>query len=436
MPLETLLWTRKHFVPEFNAWIELWPDHRNAARIRYSKQHLVWEEMLMFLTGVGSRNAMVTESETEGMARTLQALSGGSEECAAHPDTPYVFLQDLPPKYLIELQAKIIKRLIRMRCLERFRFGAEWLVAIDATWLRTYKRRHCKHCLTQELADGTTRYMHAVLEAKLVLANGMVFSLASVPIQNAGKKINKQDCELKAFHRLTKKLKTLYPRLPMCLLMDSLYCCEPVMETCRKRSWSYITVFKEGKIPTLWSKAVKQASKGQSETITQSDGTIQNFTWASNLKYGSEVTHAIFCSETKPDGTTTQWAWISDHRPDKHWAPIIANKGGRLRWKIENEGFNAQKNGEIGLKHDYGSKKNAWYNDYLIVQIVHVLVQLIQFGDLTKKLSKGAFETFGQAFRTLRCFVARLRESVQRDHLAEGLLTDQLPTIQIRLNSS
>ena len=29
----------------------------------------------------------------------------------------------------------------------------------------------------------------------------------------------------------------------------------------------------------------------------------------------------------------------------------ISNHGGRLRWKIENEGFNVQKNGGFGLEH-------------------------------------------------------------------------------------
>ncbi|RLC74380.1 MAG: hypothetical protein DRJ03_17950 [Chloroflexi bacterium] len=31
----------------------------------------------------------------------------------------------------------------------------------------------------------------------------------------------------------------------------------------------------------------------------------------------------------------------------------LANEGGRLRWKIENEGFNVQKNGGYGLEHAY-----------------------------------------------------------------------------------
>jgi hypothetical protein len=33
----------------------------------------------------------------------------------------------------------------------------------------------------------------------------------------------------------------------------------------------------------------------------------------------------------------------------------LAGDGGRDRWKIENEGFNAQKNGGYGLEHGYSN---------------------------------------------------------------------------------
>jgi hypothetical protein len=40
---------------------------------------------------------------------------------------------------------------------------------------------------------------------------------------------SKQDCELKAFHRLAKRLNTAFPRLPITLLLDGLYANGPVM---------------------------------------------------------------------------------------------------------------------------------------------------------------------------------------------------------------
>ena len=47
----------------------------------------------------------------------------------------------------------------------------------------------------------------------------------------------KQDCELKAFYRLAASLKEHYPRLPICLLLDGLYCNQNVLSICEKNQW-------------------------------------------------------------------------------------------------------------------------------------------------------------------------------------------------------
>lgn len=426
----------RHFFPEFNRWLGDLHDRRDRQRITYSVQHLVWEETLMFLCGLKSRHAMVSESQSPGFLAALLDLCGTDEEAAAHPDSPYTFLSALHPANLVQFQAKLVRRLMRMRALQQFRFGKEWLVAVDATWLRTYPKVHCKHCLHMTLPDGTQRWMHAVLEAKLLLSNGMAISLGSVSIQNNGKPATKQDCELKALTRLATKLKKLYPRLPICLTADSLYACEPVMKICEQMSWSYIAVFKQGRLPALWERAEAKARKGPQRTETLQDGTVQTFRWATNLQHEHHTTHALFCEELKPSGQAHSWAWISDHRPDQNTAAHIANRGGRPRWKIENEGFNEQKNGEFELKHDYGSKGYCWYNDYLIVQVAHLLIQLVEHGDLIKKLSRGVYRTFREAFRTLKSFVARLRESVQRDRVSTPIKGPNPMHLQIRLDSS
>lgn len=436
MPLDLIAGTRKHYFPELNRWFADMRDRRNPHRVIYSVPHLLWEEMLMLLTGGRSRLAMVSDSDSDGFLAALLDLCGTHEQAAAHPDTAYAYLRTLHPANLIGVQACCVRRLLRMRALEHFRFGREWLVAIDAVWLRTYTRRHCKHCLHMTLPDGTQRWMHAVLEAKLILSNGMVISLASVSIENRDAGATKQDCEQKAIPRLARRLKQLYPRLPICLTGDSLYACAPFMKLCEEMNWSYIAVLKEGRTPALWRRAVTASRKTSQYTQTLPNGTVQTFRWATNLEHEAHTTHAVFCDETEPDGEQHHWAWVTDHRPDQHSAPFIANKGGRARWKIENQGFNTQKNGEFEMKHDYGSKGYAWYNTYLVAQIAHLLIQLVMYGDLIKKLSAGAYRAFSDAFRTLRSFVARLRESVQRDRVSDLVNGPDPVYIQIRLDTT
>ena len=49
---------------------------------------------------------------------------------------------------------------------------------------------------------------------------------------------------------------------------------------------------------------------------------------------------------------------------------------GRGRWKIENEGFNNQKNGLYRIEHLNSRNSNAMKNHYLLTQISDILMQL------------------------------------------------------------
>ncbi|MCM3056554.1 transposase, partial [Caldibacillus thermoamylovorans] len=131
----------------------------------------------------------------------------------------------------------MIKKLFKKRCFESYRInGKYWGIAIDGTGIFTFDKKHCEHCLKREhkYIDKETGeekiktiYMHHVLEAKLIVGN-MVLSVASEFIENESENVKKQDCELKAFYRLTARLKDTFKKLPICLIADSLYACENV----------------------------------------------------------------------------------------------------------------------------------------------------------------------------------------------------------------
>lgn len=397
-----------------NAWIDSLRDPRRADMCTYTLRHLLWSGLLMLIAGAGSRLQHISDTIEAGFIEALLGLSGTGEGTAAHPGTINHLATHMAPSELGKLEVCMARRLLRMRCLERYRFGNEWLVAIDGVEIRKYSKRHCPKCMHRKLSNGKTQYFHSILEAKLILGNGMVVSLCGVPIQNATPGYKKQDCELKAFERLADMLKEFFPKLRMCLLMDSMFACEPVFRRCREMKWSHITVFKEGRTPALWKRALEKCERNPEnrKTVTRRDGTVQRFAWATGLKHGKETVHAVRCTETDPEGKTTQWAWVSDHRPDKYNVDILANKGGRLRWKIENEGFNVQKNGAIRLKHDYGSQGNAWHNYYLLAQIAHLLVQLCWLGDAVRAVSNGTHAAMAEAFTTIRNFTERLRQAL------------------------
>ena len=69
---------------------------------------------------------------------------------------------------------------------------------------------------------------------------------------------------------------------------------------------------------------------------------------------------------------------------------VKVSQGGRLRWKIENEGFNTQKNTGYNLKHKYSRKSyRAAKNYYQCLQIGNDINQLVELSYHFKELLKG-----------------------------------------------
>ena len=70
---------------------------------------------------------------------------------------------------------------------------------------------------------------------------------------------------------------------------------------------------------------------------------------------------------------------VSDNNIDK----IVAM--GRRRWKIENEGFNEQKNGTFCISHLCSKNENALKIHYYFIQIAHIIRQLLEYGSILVK---------------------------------------------------
>ena len=75
-------------------------------------------------------------------------------------------------------------------------------------------------------------------------------------------------------------------------------------------------------------------------------------------------------------------------------------KLGRKRWKIENEGFNMQKNGTFDIGHLYSKNSTAIKIHYLLIQIAHLLRQLMEKGLKVVKDLKLKIKEISQLIKT------------------------------------
>jgi hypothetical protein len=444
--------TLRHFFPEFNTWLEELPDPRDQERIIYDKRFLFGYGLALFLCRLGSRRQLdfqFREADLEVLANLNRLFGTQQTSCPCQQTMDDYFARlGLPPLQI--LRRHLIQRLVRHHVLDAARLLGKFIVLIDATGYLTFRHRHCKHCLTQQHGE-TTVYMHQVLEAKLLGPAGMVLSLGSEFIDNrdadespanATAEQRKQDCELKALRRLAKRLREDFPRLPICISDDSLHGCGEGLQIAKDYRLSFLYVFKEGRTPALWRdfQGLLQACPEQKVEVETPKKVRQVYRWVNDLDYTDSKDrqwklNALQCSETHADGKQSQWAWLTCLPLAAANVSEVASGGGRVRWCIENQGFNVQKNSGLNLEHAYSEGEHFGVY-YLLLQLAHLLLQLLEKGSLLRQLAQQqgkntAVELFGGL-----CYMAqRLLESLRYLRWPQECF-GSAGDIQIRFDSS
>lgn len=404
----------------------------------YEIAHLLMLGVLMYMTHSGSRAQFNQERKGLNFVDNMNHLLGTDLDECASMDAVFYLLKKMEPSELEGLIREMVSALLKNRVLEKFRFDGEYLIAVDATEIYRSKIPHCEHCLVQKHKNGEIDYFHTVLEAKLVTPDGMTFTLESLFVENGSSDYSKQDCELAAFYRLSERLKAHFPRLRICLLMDSLYANEKVLEICGRNGWSYFVTLKEGSIPTLYKRAMESINSHPENSLSLLDhqGKTQHYQWACNLQHKSQTTHFITAliptierktkRKSQPNKKEyTRFVYLTDIRPSEETIATYINSGGRQRAKIE-DSFNIQKNCGLNLEHNYGAQGNAYKNSYYLLQIAHILLQLITHSDLVSKVinkthSKShslkkktiRFKTVLMIYKSVKNYARRLCESLR-----------------------
>lgn len=374
----------------------------------------------LFLLKEGSRNQLNNDRSEGYFSSHYNQITG---KRLPHMDTVNNVLCALPCEKLDQIRMDLMSRLFEQKWLRDCRLlGKYYLVAVDATGVVSFDRRHCEHCLTKQTKNGKISYFHYVLEAKLVTEEGYAFSLASEWIENPSGAFNKQDCERKAFVRLAAKLKKQYPRLPICILADGLYPYENAFKTCEDNGWKFIFVLQDNSLKTVQEELVltRRSAPAAAFCTSKNGWWIEDeYRYQTDIDYHGKYTlNWIQCIETRtkkkeskthippPPKETSRFEYVTNLIPDRNNVRAICG-GGRLRWKIENEGFNAQKNNGYELEHKFCRKSyTGLQNYYSLMQIAHAINQLIEKGKLISAILKlRPKETLMNLWRKLKAYL-------------------------------
>jgi hypothetical protein len=366
--------TIKHYFPHIattiNSQVNDLRDDRGKV---YSMHEAILSVVMMFLLKEGSRNNYNQDRADTNFSRNIRRLL---KIKLMHGDSFNDVLVDVKENDLQRLKAFMVKVLISHKVFYPYRHNGKYIVAIDGSGTHSFEEDYSGKCLSKTSTNGVTSYSQAVLEAKLVAGNGFCISLASTWLENNMEgKHDKQDCERSAFKRLATTIKELYPRLPITIVGDALYANAPVIDICKAYLWDYLIVLKKGVLKDL-----------NEEIGLRPDKKIYK-SKAGRLTYLNHLelkTHQL--SWLKWEEPCNCFSWITNMEIKDADMGIKLQYIGRLRWKIENEGFNTQKNLGYNLEHKYNRIDfNATRNYYQCMQIAHLIEQLAL---LTKQIKE------------------------------------------------
>jgi hypothetical protein len=403
--------------------------------VTYHLRFLFWWGLLLFLCKLGSRRQLdfqFRDLELQVLAN-VNRLSDCQQESLPVNKTLSHCLGHVGSAPVGRLRTRCVRRLIRNKVLDDARLFGRLVFAVDGTGFLVFKQRHCPHCLVHR-NGSSVYYLHPLVEAKLVDPCGLAISIGTEFIENPMQipapeppdlatlteyeKV-KQDCELKAFARLAPRLKADFPQTPLCASGDSLYACGPVLTICEQNRWSYVLTFKPGRTPSLWQdfQGLLKLCPDNRLHCRLADGTRQHFRWVNDLNYEDDnarrhTVNALWCEETSGQEKHT-FAWITDFPLRQNTVCAVAAQGGRVRQKIENQGFNIQKNSGLNLEHAYSTEPDVLKAFYYLLQIAHLFLQMFEMGSLLQHLAKRYASSPRQLFGSLKNLSQRLLECLR-----------------------
>jgi hypothetical protein len=264
---------------------------------------------------------------------------------------------------------------------------------------------HCENCCEKHHKDGRVTYYHQMLGAVVVHPDQQeVFPLCPEPISKSDGS-TKNDCEQNAMKRLLVDFQKEHPHLEVIFTEDALSAKGPYLRRIKEIGAHFIVNVNPTGNPSLfeWLKGIKLEEK----TVKTKEGTIQlkfyNGVPLNDSSHDLQV-NFIDCIVTDKKGKVTHFSWVTDISVTKDNVQELA-RGGRSRWKIENETFNTLKNQGYQFEHNFGHGCKHLSHVFGMLMFLAFLVDQVQqrccglFQAALKKMKRKLY--FWNKLRTL-----------------------------------
>ena len=356
-------------------------------------------------------------------------------------------LDGVDPAEIRPAFSDVFRCLQRGKVLESFVYWDDcYLLSLDGTQYFSSAEIHCSSC--QEKRHSHTdriTYTHSAVGAVIVHPDHReVIPLCPEPIIRQDGE-TKNDCERNAIRRYLEDFRKVHPHLKCIVIEDGLSSNGPHIRDLLEYGMHFILGAKPGDHPFLFEKVTQAFSEGRAltlETFDPETGEKKSYTALAgvplNESHPDLLVNFVSCTVEK-NGEETMFSWVTDLpvTPKTKMLPLI-ERGGRCRWKVENETFNTLKNQGYHFEHNYGHGNQHLSTVLMMIMMLAFLVDQVQ--QIACPLFRAALDKmesrkrlwekmralfFEFAFKTM----AELFEAIVRGHA-------RLPPVLMPINSS
>ncbi len=316
-------------------------------------------------------------------------------------------LDPLDPETLRPAFRGVHRHLQRHKALEAYSFlDGYYLVSIDGTGQFASTAISCPECCSKT-TRGQSCYYHQLLAAVIVhpdLPTVLPLMPEAITRQDGA---SKNDCERNAAKRLLTGLRRDYPKLKLIVVEDSLASNGPHIELLESLGMRYILGVKPGDHEALFDQVQARLFSGEYHEWEHTDehGVEQGYRWVNGLTLNHShpdlKVNFLEYWEIR-DGQERIWSWVTNIPLSRATVEAVM-RGGRARWKVENETFNTLKNQGYQLEHNYGHGQQHLATNFAYLMMLAFLV------DQAQELSCRLFQAARDRFRSRTSLWERLR---------------------------
>jgi hypothetical protein len=378
------------------------PDHR-LDETEISLTDALMSALAMFSLKAPSLLAFDKE-RTEGNLHTIYGIA--RVPCDTHMRK---ILDPVSPKVFRPVFTSVFRQLQRGKALEPLVFlDGHYLLALDGTEYFSSQTIHCASCLQKVHRNGAITYFHQMLGAAIIHPDRReVIPLMPEPIvlHNG---VDKNDCERNASKRFVAKLRQDHPHLKFIVTEDSLSSNAPHIETLHTHGLHYILGVKEGDHAYLFQQVQAAEHAGRVTSYERHDRAarvVHRFRFVNDLPLNASNPHVrvnfIEYWEMGPH-KVQHFSWVTDLRVSTRNVYHLM-RGGRARWKIENETFNTLKNQGYHFEHNYG------HGEQHLSVVFAMLMMLAFLVDQAQQLCCALFQAVWAKLGSKRLLWERMR---------------------------